>query len=98
MFPGKYRNQILIAEHGSWDRSDPIGYRIRFVTLDGDRPTAYESFADGWLQEEGAWGRPVDLLILPDGSLLASDDEAGVIYRITYSARSEPPAHVETVP
>ena len=98
MFPGKYRNQIFIAEHGSWDRSDPIGYRIRVVTLDGNRPTAYEPFADGWLQEEGAWGRPVDLLVLPDGSLLASDDEAGVIYRITYSDRSEAPAHVEPVP
>jgi glucose/arabinose dehydrogenase len=84
MFPKKYRDQIFIAEHGSWNRSIPIGYRIRVVTLRGDRPTSYRSFADGWLQEEGAWGRPVDLLVMPDGALLASDDEAGVIYRITY--------------
>ncbi|MCZ6694979.1 MAG: sorbosone dehydrogenase family protein [Acidobacteria bacterium] len=85
MFPGKYRNQIFIAEHGSWNRTIPIGYRIMVVTLRGNEVTEYESFADGWLQDDGPWGRPVDLLVMPDGSLLVSDDEAGVIYRIRYS-------------
>ncbi len=85
MFPDRYRNQIFIPEHGSWNRSIPIGYRIRVVTLKGNKPTGYEPFADGWLQDDGAWGRPVDLEVMPDGSLLVSDDEAGVIYRIVYS-------------
>ncbi|QNL21739.1 sorbosone dehydrogenase family protein [Hyphobacterium sp. CCMP332] len=85
MFPQVYKNQILIAEHGSWNRSTPIGYRITMVSLDGDRSLGYSDFASGWLQEDGtAWGRPVDVLVMPDGAVLVSDDKAGVIYRITY--------------
>lgn len=84
MFPAPYRNRIFIAEHGSWNRSDPLGYRVTMVRLEGNRPVAYEVFADGWLQEGNAWGRPVDLEMLPDGSMLVSDDKAGVVYRITY--------------
>jgi hypothetical protein len=84
MFPPEYRNQILIAEHGSWNRSQKIGYRISLVRLQGSKAVAYETFADGWLQGETAWGRPADLLVLPDGSLLVADDYAGAIYRITY--------------
>jgi glucose/arabinose dehydrogenase len=84
MFPARYRGQIFIAEHGSWNRSTPIGYRITTVSLDGNRSTGYQVFAEGWLDGETAWGRPVDLLELPDGSLLVSDDKAGVVYRITY--------------
>jgi glucose/arabinose dehydrogenase len=84
MFPVEYRNQILIAEHGSWNRSTPIGYRITLVQLDQDRTVRYTVFAEGWLQGSVAWGRPVDLLQLRDGSLLVSDDHAGVLYRITY--------------
>jgi glucose/arabinose dehydrogenase len=84
MFPEKYRGQIFIAEHGSWNRSTPIGYRITLVRLEGSRAVSYEVFAEGWLQGRSAWGRPVDLLIMPDGALLVSDDKAGVIYRITY--------------
>ncbi|MEE8349798.1 MAG: sorbosone dehydrogenase family protein, partial [Acidobacteriota bacterium] len=84
MFPAAYRNQILIAEHGSWNRPDPMGYRISLVRLDQGRVTAYETFADGWLQEGKPWGRPVDLLVMPDGALLVSDNHAGVIYRISY--------------
>ena len=87
MFPAEYRKQIFIAEHGSWNRSVPIGYRISVVHLDGNRPVKYEPFAEGWLQSERAWGRPVDILEMPDGSLLVSDDEAGVIYRITYKGQ-----------
>jgi glucose/arabinose dehydrogenase len=86
MFPEEYRNQIFIAEHGSWNRSEPIGYRVSLVRLDEDyHVTSYEVFAEGWLQEDGKfWGRPVDVLVMPDGSLLVSDDDSGAIYRITY--------------
>lgn len=85
MFPGRYRNQIFIAEHGSWNRSAPIGYRVTLVRLDeGGRAVEYAPFAHGWLQGGSAWGRPVDVQELPDGSLLVSDDRAGAVYRITY--------------
>lgn len=87
MFPQEYRNQILIAEHGSWNRSDKIGYRITLVARDGQDRFRYSVFAEGWLQGQEAWGRPVDLLVMPDGALLVSDDSAGVIYRISYSKR-----------
>ncbi len=83
-FPDEYRNQIFIAEHGSWNRSTPIGYRVTLARLDGSEVTSYEVFAEGWLQGDDAWGRPVDLLVAPDGSLLVSDDRAGAIYRIGY--------------
>lgn len=85
MFPPGYRNQVFIAEHGSWNRAKKIGYRVSLVRLQGDRAVAYEPFAEGWLQGESAWGRPADVLVLPDGSLLVSDDHAGAIYRITYA-------------
>lgn len=85
-FPAAYRNQILLAEHGSWNRSEKIGYRLMQVSLDADqRATAYEPFVTGWLQGDKAWGRPVDVLVEPDGSLLVSDDVAEVIYRIRYT-------------
>ena len=84
MFPEQYRDQIFIAEHGSWNRSIPVGYRIVFVRLDGNKVSGTEVFAQGWLQGGVAWGRPVDLLVMPDGALLVSDDHAGVIYRISY--------------
>jgi glucose/arabinose dehydrogenase len=84
MFPAEYRNQIFIAEHGSWNRSTPIGYRISLVRLVEGRAVSYETFADGWLEDGDVWGRPVDLLAMPDGSMLVSDDYGGKIYRITY--------------
>ena len=84
MFPAEYRHQIFIAEHGSWNRSQKIGYRLSLVRLDGDRVASYETFADGWLQGQEEWGRPVDVLVMPDGALLVSDDKANAIYRITY--------------
>ncbi|HNN44540.1 MAG TPA: PQQ-dependent sugar dehydrogenase [Azospira sp.] len=83
-FPAQYRNRIFIAEHGSWNRSQKTGYRVSMVTLEGNRALAYEPFASGWLQGESAWGRPADVLVLPDGSLLVSDDHAGAVYRIRY--------------
>ena len=85
MFPEEYRNQIFIAEHGSWNRSSKIGYRITLVRLNGNDAVSYEPFAEGWLQGESNWGRPVDVLVMPDGSLLVSDDQAGLIVRISYS-------------
>jgi glucose/arabinose dehydrogenase len=89
MFPEDYRHDAFVAQHGSWNRTDPIGYRVVRVRFDaGGRPTGSEVFIDGWLGAAGrAWGRPVDLAELPDGSLLVSDDHAGVIYRITYRKR-----------
>jgi glucose/arabinose dehydrogenase len=85
MFPPGYRNRIVFAEHGSWNRDEPIGYRVMMVRLEGNKAVSYEPLAEGWLRKNGkAWGRPADVLVMPDGALLVSDDEAGVIYRITY--------------
>ncbi len=84
LFPAEYRGQIFIAEHGSWNRSAPAGYRITLVRLQDGRPVSYEIFAQGWLQGVEAWGRPVDLLVMEDGAMLVSDDRAGAVYRITY--------------
>ena len=84
MFPDEYKNQILIAEHGSWNRSTPIGYRLMIVRLEGNKAVSYEPLAEGWLEGSQAWGRPADVIQMPDGSLLLSDDRLGVIYRITY--------------
>ncbi len=84
MFPQEYKNQIFIAEHGSWNRSVPIGYRITLVRLENNNAVSYDVFAEGWLEDFESWGRPVDLLIMPDGSMLVSDDKAGAIYRIAY--------------
>ncbi len=84
MFPPAYRQQIFVAEHGSWNRSTPVGYRVSLVRLEGDRAVTYEAFAEGWLRNGRPWGRPVDVLVMPDGALLVSDDQAGAIYRISY--------------
>jgi glucose/arabinose dehydrogenase len=84
MFPEEYRGGIFIAEHGSWNRSVPIGYRVSRVVLDDDRAVKYEPFAQGWLIGGWHWGRPVDVLVMPDGALLVSDDYAGAVYRISY--------------
>lgn len=85
MFPTKYRGAMFIAEHGSWNRSQPIGYRIAVAFPQPNGKAAHEVFAEGWLKGSSAWGRPADVLPLPDGSLLVSDDAADVIYRITYA-------------
>ena len=85
-FPAQYRNQIFIPEHGSWNRSKKSGYRISLVKLDAaGRATSYQPFAEGWLQGQQSWGRPVCLLVLPDGSLLVSDDQGGAVFRIWYA-------------
>jgi glucose/arabinose dehydrogenase len=86
-FPAEYRGQLIVAEHGSWNRSQKSGYRLALVRVDANqRVTSYETFAEGWLDSgsQDVWGRPVDVQPLPDGSLLVSDDKANVIYRISY--------------
>jgi glucose/arabinose dehydrogenase len=84
MFPERYRGQLFIAEHGSWNRSSRVGYRITLVRLEGNRALGYQPFASGWLRAGSVSGRPVDLLVMPDGALLVSDDKDGAIYRISY--------------
>jgi glucose/arabinose dehydrogenase len=88
MFPADYRNDIFIAEHGSWNRSTKVGYRVMRVVASADGRSARQTpFVTGWLRPDGTvWGRPADVLPLPDGSLLVSDDYAGAIYRVTYVA------------
>lgn len=87
-FPENYINQIFIAEHGSWNRIPSIGYRITLVSFAKDRSPSYSVFAQGWLEGITSWGRPVDILVMPEGSLLVSDDKADAIYRIWYSNKS----------
>jgi glucose/arabinose dehydrogenase len=86
MFPAEYKNAIFIAEHGSWNRSTPIGYRVVVCKMDANgNPGEPIPFAQGWLKDNGdVLGRPVDVQQIADGSLLVSDDYAGVVYRITY--------------
>jgi glucose/arabinose dehydrogenase len=84
-FPEEYRHRLFVAEHGSWNRSSKVGYRVMVARVDPSGTVeTYEPFATGWLQGQENWGRPVDLEELPDGSLLVSDDQSGAIYRITY--------------
>lgn len=87
MFPEQYKHQAFIAEHGSWNRSEKIGYRIMMVTFnEAGETTSYQPFIYGWLQgEEDIRGRPVAFLQLKDGSVLISDDHSGKIYRVSYS-------------
>jgi len=85
MFPAAYRNQLFIAQHGSWNRSSKVGYNLLLVRFDAAGKVAgSEVFAQGWLQGEKNWGRPSDVLQMPDGALLVADDQAGAIYRISY--------------
>lgn len=89
MFPAKYKNQLLVAQHGSWNRSEDaghIGYQLRFVAIADGKVVDSEVFADGWLDQETnkGLGKPVDILEMPDGSILVSDDIAHCIYRISY--------------
>jgi glucose/arabinose dehydrogenase len=85
MFPVEYRGDALVAFHGSWNRQQPTGAKIVRVKVQDGKPVAYEDFVDGWQNAQGQrWGRPVDLLVLADGSLLISDDDAGMVYRVTH--------------
>lgn len=82
-FPNRYRNALFIAEHGSWNRSSKVGYRVSVLTQD-ESGIHYAAFVTGWLHGQKNWGRPNDVLMAPDGSLLISDDQAGAVYRVTY--------------
>lgn len=85
MFPEKYRNAIFSAQHGSWNRTTPVGARVMVTFVDEDGNASIEPFAEGWIDENGEYlGRPVDVAQLRDGSLLVSDDLAGALYRISY--------------
>jgi glucose/arabinose dehydrogenase len=85
MFPKKYKNNIFITLHGSWNRSKKVGYKVIRVVLDGEGDVVdTKDFISGWLDGETVLGRPAAPLIISDGSLLISDDKANVIYRITY--------------
>lgn len=87
-FPAGYRYDLFVAQHGSWNRAQPSGYKVLRIKFDkkGD-PAGQEVFAEGWLEPGGPWGRPNDIAELKDGSLLVADDLAGAIYRITYTGR-----------
>lgn len=86
MFPEKYKQYAFIAEHGSWNRSKKVGYKISLVQLEDGQAVSYDTFLDGWLDEEEQerFGRPVDILFLEDGSMLISDDFGDAIYRVSY--------------
>lgn len=86
MFPDSFKNQLFVAEHGSWNRTKKSGYNVSLVKMSGGKVSGHEVFASGWLDDatQKVWGRPVDVLVLPDGSMLVSDDKANVIYRISY--------------
>ena len=86
MFPAQYKNQAFIAEHGSWNRTKKSGHLVSLVKLENGKSVGYETFAEGWLNHDTqeVWGRPVDILVMPDGSMLVSDDKGGMIFRITY--------------
>jgi glucose/arabinose dehydrogenase len=89
-FPEAVRGDLFVALHGSWNRSTPVGYKVIRIPFAGGNPGQAEDFATGWMASEGnrgsVWGRPVDVLVAPDGTMLISDDDGGAIYRITYSA------------
>lgn len=82
-FPRSYKDSAIVALHGSWNRQQPAGYKLVQVKFDGDKPVSVSDFVTGWLNQEGAWGRPVDVVVGPDGALYVSDDRAGLVYRIT---------------
>src|SRR6266542_3247794 len=89
-FPEAARGDLFVALHGSWNRSAPVGYKVIRIPFAGGTPGQAEDFVTDWMASEGnrgsVWGRPVDVLVAPDGAMLISDDDGGAIYRITYRA------------
>ena len=84
-FPKAYKKSLFVAEHGSWNRSKKVGYRVMMATTSDTGVDSYDTFIEGWLQaDDEVWGRPVAFLAMPDGSLLISDDFADAIYRVSY--------------
>ncbi len=90
-FPARYRGGIFIAEHGSTDRSEPIGYRVSFVAVKNNEAVRYEPFAEGWIDQRERWGRLADVAVGPDGALYVSDDRAHAVYRIYYKESRKSP-------
>jgi glucose/arabinose dehydrogenase len=88
MFPAAYKNNIFLAQHGSWNRTVKQGYNVMRITVDANGKAKSEPFLEGFLTDEKAdppmWGRPVDVLQMPDGAMLVSDDYNGIIYRVSY--------------
>lgn len=84
-FPERYHNAVFMAEHGSWNRSSKVGYRVSVAFIENGEVVGYEPFVEGWLQGEEASGRPADVLELPDGSVLIADDQGNRIWRVTYT-------------
>lgn len=82
-FPEEYVGDLFVAFHGSWDRSVPTGYKVVRIEIKDGKPQKIEDFATGWLRGRSAWGRPVGVIVGPDGSLYVSDDKGGLIYRIS---------------
>lgn len=89
MFPSTFRGAAIIAEHGSWNRSKKSGYRVMTARIAGTKVLDYKPLIQGFMADETSWGRPVDVLVMPDGALLVSDDQAGAVYRVTYSAAAK---------
>ncbi|MEZ0232984.1 MAG: sorbosone dehydrogenase family protein [Methylophilaceae bacterium] len=86
-FPAEYKTDAIVALHGSWNRGELSGYKLVRVKFNQDKPVLVEDFVTGWLDQHSAWGRPVDVLVGPDGALYVSDDRAGMVYRITYGKK-----------
>jgi len=86
-FPADYRGSVFIAEHGSWNRTSKIGYRVALITLYGSKVVSDTVFLDGFLRGEEVVGRPVDVAVLPDGAMLVSDDYGGRVYRVSYDGK-----------
>ena len=86
-FPAAYRNSVFVAEHGSWNRSSKIGYRVSLITLYGSKVVSDTPFLEGFLRGDEVVGRPVDVAVLPDGSMLVSDDFGGRVYRVSYDGK-----------
>lgn len=87
-FPEEYKNQLFVAQHGSWNRTNPHGYRIALLKFKQGKPISEQVFISGWLtKDEKVLGRPTDILQMPDGSLLIADDTLGVVYRVSYTGK-----------
>src|SRR5215510_5208455 len=84
MFPPEYQHRVFLAQRGSWNRTQKVGFRVMMITLRPNGAPKYEVFAEGWLKGQDIWGRPVYTEEMKDGSLLISDDYAGAIFRVTY--------------
>lgn len=86
-FPADYKNDAIVALHGSWNRAQPSGYKLVRVKFDGEKPAEVLDFATGWLNNNEVGGRPVDVIVGTDGALYVSDDKANLIYRITFRGK-----------